>query len=177
MNLQSFLFKLFIILTYILRVALLIFPIAAVIVITKEGGWKYGFTFIQNKIDVAIFVSFALGFLISLYHAVSFDEIEGAPLQNYMRVKQSVVVKGDKDLAQVYGHLLDSTKYKGVVQQGNVIHARRKVHFLSPDKVSIQDCGDSFLLKSQPFTTLWFIDFGRNFKNVKELAKYIKLGK
>ena len=73
MNLSKFLFKFVIICSYILRLGLVVLPVVTVGVLAKEGGWKYGFTFIQNNMSVAIFISFALAFLISLYHAVSFE--------------------------------------------------------------------------------------------------------
>ncbi|PCJ66063.1 MAG: hypothetical protein COA58_08290 [Bacteroidetes bacterium] len=177
MNISRFFFKLLIITTYIVRVALLVFPLAAIIVLAKEGGWKYGFTFIQNNIEVAAFVSFAIGFLLSFYHAMSFEEVGGAPIKNYMRTRQSVQVRSNKGLDVVEEFLSNHTKYKNIRRVGNVLTARRNVIFLSPDRVKVTDNGDTFTLESGPFIFLWFIDFGRNFKNVKEIARYIKLGK
>ena len=113
MNFQKLVFKFIIVLTYLLRVALLVLPIALVVVITKEGGWKYGFTFIQNSLNVAFFVSFAIGFLVSMYHAVSFDEVEGAPDQNYMKSHQVVYVSSDKEIQEVLDWMVSNEKYKG----------------------------------------------------------------
>ena len=102
-------------------------PIALVIVMTKEGGWRYGFTFIQNNLDVAFFVSFAIGFLVSMYHAVSFDEVEGAPAQNYMKSHQVVYVKSEIALEEVLEWLTSDKKYKNVSLGSRSITARKKV--------------------------------------------------
>jgi len=194
MNIQKFIFKLFVILTYIVRVALLIFPIAAIIVIGKEGGWKYGFTFIQNNIDVAIFISFALGFLFSLYHAVSFEGIGEGPIQNYLKTKQKVAVTGKVELNELYERLADCSdiNFKELNLVGDSIRAKVRVSipitligrgfrlykFLigvtPPDTMIIEKSGDEFRITSKPFTFLFFIDFGRNFKRVTKVAKLIK---
>ena len=177
MNFQKLLFKFIIVLTYLLRVALLILPVALVVVITKEGGWKYGFPFIQNSLNVAFFVSFAIGFLVSMYHAVSFDEVEGAPDQNYMKSHQQVYVSSDRDIKEVLDWIVSNEKYKNAHIENGVIYAKKKVHFLSADKVEVSKSEGVFTLSSKPFVKWWFIDFARNYKTVKALAKYIKLNK
>jgi hypothetical protein len=177
MNFQKLFFKFVIVLTYLLRVTLLVLPIALVIVTTKEGGWRYGFTFIQNNLDVAFFVSFAIGFLVSMYHAVSFDEVEGAPAQNYMKSHQVVYVKSDITLDEVLVWLKADKNYKDVRHDSGFITARKKVHFLSADKVQITTDKGLYTVKSSPFATWWFIDFARNYKTVKALSKFIKFGK
>jgi hypothetical protein len=177
MNIQKLLFKFVIILTYLIRVALMVLPIALVVVITKEGGWKYGFTFIQNSLNVAFFVSFAIGFLVSMYHALSFDEVEDAPAENYMKTHQVVKVRSDKPIEGVYDWMVNHQKYKNVVIDNGVISAKKKVHFLSPDRVVVYQQDGVFTLASKPFSKLWFIDFARNYKTVKALATYIKLDK
>ena len=177
MYIQKFLFQLVVILTYIIRVGLLVLPIATIIVITKEGGWKYGFTFIQNSLNVAFFVSFAIGFLVSMYHAVSFDEVEGAPDQNYMKSHQVVYVSSDKEIEEVMDWIVSNEKYKDARIENGKIYAKKKVHFLSADKVEISKSDGMFTLSSRPFAKWWFIDFARNYKTVKALAKFIKLNK
>ncbi len=177
MNFQKLFFKFVIVLTYLIRVTLLILPLALIIVLTKEGGWRYGFTFIQNNFDVALFVSFAIGFLVSMYHAISFDEVEGAPAENYMKSHQVVYVKSDRTLEEVYEWILTNNRYKNVSVDKGVISARKKVHFLSPDRVEITKHEDLFKLSSRPFAKWWFIDFARNYKTVKALAKFIKFNK
>lgn len=177
MNFQKLAFKFIIILTYLLRVALLILPVALVVVVTKEDGWRYGFTFIKNNLSVAFFVSFAIGFLVSMYHAISFDEVEGAPDQNYMKSHQVVYVKSEKTLKEVHQWLAENKKYTQVVLGQDFVNARKKVHFLSADKVAITKENGVFTLSSKPFAPWWFIDFARNFKTVKALATFIKKDK
>lgn len=177
MNFQKLFFKFVIVLTYLIRVTLLVLPIAMVIVLTKEGGWRYGFTFIQNNLDVAFFVSFAIGFLVSMYHAVSFDEVEGAPAQNYMKSHQVVYVKSEKTIDDVYAWIKANNRYKNAIQENGTIYARKKVHFLSADKVEVSKENGLFTLSSRPFAKWWFIDFARNYKTVKALAKFIKFNK
>ncbi|MDA8885952.1 hypothetical protein N8368_05010 [Bacteroidia bacterium] len=176
MNISKFLFKLLIILSYILRVTLILLPITWIIVTTKEGGWRYGFTFIQNNFEVALFVAFAVGFLVALYHAVSFEEIEGAPDENYLKTSQEVIVKDTMHLDLLEEKMRKQTnRYKRVSRKGDSIVAQRKVHFLPPDVMTLTKKNDLFEITSRPFSPVWFIDFGRNFKNVKEIAKLIKL--
>jgi len=177
MNISKFLFKFVIICSFIIRLGLVILPVVTVGVLAKEGGWKYGFTFIQNNMSVAIFISFALAFLISLYHAVSFEEIEGAPDENFMKANQHVSVGGNASLTDIEGFLKTNKKYKNVVFDGETLQARRKVHLLNPDRITISFNNNLFEINSKPFAAWWFIDFGRNFKNVKDVATFIKLGK
>lgn len=177
MNFQKLFFKFVIVLTYLIRVTLLVLPIAMVIVLTKEGGWRYGFTFIQNNLDVAFFVSFAIGFLVSMYHAVSFDEVEGAPAQNYMKSHQVVHVRSEMSIEQVLDWVKSNEGYKDALLDDGVIYARKKVHFLSADRVRISKDEGVFTLASSPFAKWWFIDFARNYKTVKVLAKFIKFNK
>lgn len=176
MNFQKLAFKFAIILTYLVRVALLILPVALVVVVTKEDGWRYGFTFIKNNLSVAFFVSFAIGFLVSMYHAISFDEVEGAPDQNYMKSHQVVYVKSDKTLQDVHQWITSNDKYTHVALGKDSVSARRKVHFLSADRVIVTKQDGVFTLASRPFAQWWFIDFARNFKTVKALATFIKKG-
>ena len=58
MNISKFLFKFVIICSFIIRLGLVILPVVTVGVLAKEGGWKYGFTFIQNNMrDLNMVVS------------------------------------------------------------------------------------------------------------------------
>lgn len=177
MNVSKFIFKLFIILTYVLRVMLILLPIVWIGVNAKEGGWRYGFTFIQNNFEVALFISFAIGFLISLYHALSFDVIEGAPEENYLKTVQNVKVKGEMNIEDLSNRLKEQgDRFKSLELQQEKIVGLKKVHFSPPDTITITKQGGVFEIESRPFTKLFFIDFGRNYKNVKEIAKLIKFG-
>ena len=49
MNVKRFIFKIVAILTYIVKLMLILLPITYIGVTTKEGAWRYGFTFIQNN--------------------------------------------------------------------------------------------------------------------------------
>lgn len=178
MNLQKFIFKLIILLSYLLRLGLMILPVATVVVISKEGAWQYGFTFIQNNMEVALFISFAVAFLISLYHALSFEKIGEGPIGNYLKAHQKVIVKDKMSIEELEGKMLaNGERFKDVRREGGVLTAKRKVYFLFPDHISIQKSGDLFVVDSKPFSKIWFIDFGRNFKTVKEIAQSIKIKK
>ncbi len=175
MNLNKFLFKLFVTITYIFKVGLVVLPLSIIIVIGKEGGWRYGFTFIQNNYGVALFIAFAIGFLVALYHAVSYEIVGEGPLSNYLKSRQIANVEGGISLDELKEKLETNTKYKSVKLEGEILIARRKVHFVKPDFVSVKKVSAGiYELKSKPFTRLWFLDFGRNFKNIKELGKLLK---
>ncbi|MGB0849829.1 MAG: hypothetical protein ACPGTP_01170 [Bacteroidia bacterium] len=156
---------------------LILLPIVWIGVNAKEGGWRYGFTFIQNNFEVALFISFAIGFLISLYHALSFDVIEGAPEKNYLKTVQNVKVKGEVGIEELSNKLKEQGQiFKSIELENGIIQGLKKVHFSPPDVITISKQGDIFEIESRPFTKLFFIDFGRNYKNVKEIAKLIKFG-
>ena len=175
MNIQHFIFKFFVICTYIIRMSLIILPLSIVGILSKEGGWKYGFTFIQNNFDVALFVAFAIGFLVAMYHAVSFEIVGGAPLENYLKVHQKVKVRGAKSVEALADELRNEPRFrKIVVVDDNTITAQKQVYFMQPDKVRISLEGDLFIVESRPYWRAFFIDFGRNFKTVKRLAQIIK---
>lgn len=173
MNIQQYLFKFAIILTYVVRMTLVILPISISVVLSKEGAWQYGFTFIKNNFEVALFVAFAIGFLLSMYHAVSFEIVGGAPLQNYLKVSQRVRVKGKRSLDSLAEELKSDRRYRKVIVKGDMLTARKSVYFLSPDKVRISVEGELYTIESRPFATVFFMDFGRNYKTVKQLARLI----
>jgi len=174
MNIQKLFFKILISFTYLIRIWMLILPISIAIIFMKEEGWRYGFTFIQSNLNVAFFTSFALGFLISLYHTLSFEEAEGAPDQNYLKSHQEVQVKSDFTLEQLEEWLINNTKYKEVKLLDNQISALKKVYFLKADKIEVSKKENVFTIKSTPHFKWWFIDFARNYKTVKSIATVVK---
>lgn len=196
MNLSKFFFKLVIALAYILGLMLIILPVAWIIVYAKEEGWRYGFTFIKNNFEVALFVSFAIGFMISVYHALKFEVIGESPLRNYLKSTQVVKVKGEKGIEMLFSELQkdDHFWFDKIEQNGDSIVGRANVFYnytygvwfgkwirrsaritlLSPDRIKIRKDDDYFVIESRPFSKIWFIDFGRNFANVTEIAKAIK---
>lgn len=177
MNIQKFIFKLLVVLSYIARFTLLVLPLAIVVVMSREGGWKYGFTFIQNNAEVALFVSFAIGFLVAMYHAVSYEIVGEGPMENYLKSSQKVKVEGAIPMETLMNQLKSDKLYKEVTLSDQILTAKRKVHFLSADKVKISMNEGMFDIESKPFSAIWFIDFGRNFKNVRDIAKIIKHNK
>ncbi len=175
MNLQLFFFKISMIVFYILRIAILVAPIAIVLVYSKQGGWKYGFTFIQNSLDVGLYVSFAIAFLLGLYHALSFELIGKSPNENYLKSNQKVRVKGTADIAEIKQYIESNLRYRDLKVEDNRLTFKNLVYFSLPDVVSIEWSADGLIhINSKPFTKLWFIDFGRNFKTVRGLAQFIK---
>ena len=78
-------------------------------------------------------------------------------------------------LDELKGQLENDPLYTKIATQDGRLTARRKVHFLSADKVEVFKDGDTFNIESKPFSPIWFIDFGRNFGNVKWIAETIKL--
>tara|TARA_Y100000385_G_scaffold91432_1_gene94341 strand:+ start:826 stop:1359 length:534 start_codon:yes stop_codon:yes gene_type:complete len=174
MNIQKLFFKIIISFTYLLRIWILILPISIAIIFMKEEGWRYGFTFIQSNLNVAFFTSFALGFLISLYHTLSFEEAEGVPDQNYLKSHQEVQVKSDFTLDQMKEWLTNNTKYKEVKLFDNQILALKKVYFSKADKIKVSKKENVFTIKSAPHFKWWFIDFARNYKTVKSIATVVK---
>jgi len=174
MNIQKLFFKIIISITYLVRVWLLILPISIAVIFMKEEGWRYGFTFIQSNLNVALFTSFALGFLISLYHTLSFEEAEGSPYQNYLKSHQEVQVKSDFSIEQLEEWLKNNSKFKEVSLLGSQISALKKVYFLKSDKIEVSKKENVFTIKSVPHFKWWFIDFARNYKTVKSIATVVK---
>lgn len=178
MNLNAFLFKSAMTVFYIIRLMVLIAPLSIISVYSRQGGWKYGFTFIQNSLEVGIFIGFALAFVIALYHALSFEVVGQAPLQNFLKSKQSVVVSGSMDMDRLKDLLMERWKLRSFKQEGDNIEFRKPARFMPADKVRIQSKGNGrYELTSEPFVRWWFIDFARNFKTVSEIARMIKFGK
>ena len=174
MNIQKLVFKMLITLTYLFRVWALILPISLAIIFMKEGGWKYGFTFIQSNFNVALFISFAFGFLISIYHTLSFEEAEGVPYENYLKSHQEVNVKSDYSIHQLAGWLKNHKNFKDIESSKNRIFALKKVYFLKPDKIEVSSEDGIYTIKSVPHFRWWFIDFARNYRTVKSIAIEIK---
>lgn len=160
---------------YILRLALVITPIAVIAVYSKQGGWKYGFTFIQNSLEVGLFLAFSISFLLACYHALSFEVVGKVPNENYLRSSQKVRVRGVKTLDDLKAFVEEHMRVLDVDLQGNTLNFRKKAIFMPPDKVSIKKVNDDlFEIESKPFNKLWLIDFARNFKTVTTLGKFIK---
>ena len=160
---------------YILRIAILVAPIAIVVVYSKQGGWKYGFTFIQNSLDVGLYVSFAIAFLLGLYHALSFELIGKSPNENYLKSEQKVRVRGTADPEEIKQYIELNLRYRDLEIEGKRLTFKSLVYFSLPDTVTLEWQADGLIhIHSKPFTKLWFIDFGRNFKTVRGLAQFIK---
>ena len=178
MNLHAFLFKSAMTVFYILRLMLLITPLSILTVYSRQGGWKYGFTFIQNSFEVGLFIGFALSFVIALYHALSFEVVGQVPLENFLKSKQRVVVSGSMDMDRLIQLISDRWGTKALVREGDRISLRKPALFMPADKLRISQIGDGrFEVISRPFVSWWFIDFARNFKTVSEVARMIKLEK
>jgi len=196
MNLSKFFFKIAVTLAYVLGLMLITLPIAWVIVYTKEEGWRYGFTFIKNNFEVALFVSFAIGFMVSVYHALKFELIGESPLSNFLKSTQVVNVMGEQSVKELADSLQSNEyfwfkelnvnedsitarlsvfyNYKYSIWLGNWRRGNVRLVLLSPDRLTISKENNVFIVQSSPFSKLWFIDFGRNFANVTEVAKAIK---
>ena len=159
---------------YILRLGILITPIALVVVISKEGGWKYGFTFIQNKAEVGIYIGFAMSFILTTYHALSYESIGQGPLSNYLKSKQRVWVKGTIGLDQLEQEIGKQYSIRDVERGENHLHFRKRALFMPPDRMTVERRGGEIFISSRPFVRWWFMDFGRNFKNVKQIAALIQ---
>jgi len=149
-------------------------PLSFLLVYLKKGGWKYGFTFIQSSVEVSLFIAFAMAFMLVMYHVLSFEIIGKSPVQNYLRVNQKVKIKGNVSLTEIGERISNGMKIRDFQMTENSIKFRKLVHFSLPDHISISKEGDLFSVESKPFSRWWILDFGRNFSNVKEIAKWIK---
>lgn len=174
MNLQVFLFKLSMSIYYVLRLSLMFAPLTVLLVFSKQGGWKYGFTFIQNSLSVGLFMAFALGFMLGMYHVLSYELVGKSPLKNYLRSHQQVRLASQASLAALKDRIKSDDR-NSISQEGeDFISFNRKVIFSQPDKVRISKDQEGFLIESRPYYKWWFIDFGRNLKHVKLFAKQIE---
>lgn len=174
MNFQVFLFKLSMLLIYILGLGAIFSPITIAAVYSKQGGWKYGFTFIQNSVEVGLFLSFAVAFLLACYHALSFEVAGKAPVENYLKARQKVRVRGSKSIEELKEFAQSNWKVKDLEVGTNSIHFRKSAIFMPADRVEISKQDDLFTIKSEPFTRFWVLDFARNFKTVSKIGKFIK---
>ena len=175
MNLQVALFKISMIGYYILRLSLIVSPLTILTVYSRQGGWKYGFTFIQNSLEVGIFGAFSVGFVLALYHALSFEMQGEGPMENYLKTKQKVYVKGTIDVKTLQEAIEKKFRVRDMIRTETGLKFKKVARFMKPDQVEIKVMDDGRMeIISQPFTSLLIIDFARNFKNVKEIAKLIK---
>ena len=174
MNFQVFLFKLSMSLYYVLRLSLLFAPLTILLVFSRQGGWKYGFTFIQNSLGVGLFMAFAMGFMLGMYHVLSYELIGKGPLKNYLRSRQKVMVKTQRSLDEISDLLAKDDTNTVVTKAKALIKVRRKVIFAPADIINVEVVEGGVTIESEPYYRWWFIDFGRNFKHVKLLAKQIQ---
>ncbi|MFY0644014.1 MAG: hypothetical protein JXR19_06070 [Bacteroidia bacterium] len=174
MNLQLYFFKLSMAIFYVLRLSVLFLPLTILAVYSKQGGWKYGFTFIQNSLDVGLFIALAMGFMLGMYHVLSYELIGKGPNENYLRSNQNVKVKSHHDLDFVLNAVGENRRYSVLEQSDSKAILRKKVYFMQADHVTIERSDAEYTLKSRPHYKWWFLDFGRNFKTVTELAKILK---
>lgn len=174
MNFQVFLFKLSMLLLYILGLGAILSPITIAAVYSKQGGWKYGFTFIQNSLEVGLFMSFSIAFLLACYHALSFEVVGKVPPANYLKTHQRVKVRGSKSLDEISDFARSNWKVKDIQRTEKTLSFRKPAIFMPADKVEIVQDGDLFSIKSAPFAKFWLLDFARNFKTVSSVGKFIK---
>ncbi len=174
MNFQVFLFKLTMSLYYVIRLSLMFAPLTILLVFSRQGGWKYGFTFIQNSLNVGLFMAFAMGFMLGMYHVLSYELIGEGPLKNYLRSKQKVKVKSSMSLSDIVEGALSDDRNSLITEGENSVTLKRKVIFSPPDKIKISTDEEGYVIESRPHYNWWFIDFGRNFKHVKLFAKQLQ---
>lgn len=160
---------------YIVRIALLVAPLTIITVYSRQGGWRYGFTFIQNSLDVGLYAAFAIAFLLGMYHVLSYELVGNGPMENYLKSRQKVVVKGEVNLNDISNYVRTNMKIRDVKSSDVELSFKKLVHLLKPDQVTIKQLAEgTFELSSEPFVKWWFIDFGRNFKTVWSIARFIK---
>lgn len=174
MNIQLFLFKLSMIFYYVLLTALVVSPVTIISVFSKQGGWKYGFTFIQNSLEVGLFGAFAIGFMLACYHALNFEMVGGAPLENYLKARQKVVVDSAKSIEELVP-LIEKLPHRNLKVDGAEIRFSKLVRFMPPDSVVVTKLENGrYRVESRPFSSLLFMDFARNLKNVKTVANLLQ---
>jgi hypothetical protein len=176
MNIQVFLFKVLLVLLHIALLTAVFLPITYILVYSKEGGWQYGFTFIQSSFEAAIFGAFAFAFVLVSYHSLSFEMAGKVPLSAYLRAKQKVRVKGNISMEKLQNMIRTEMKIRKFEAGEKALSFRKLVYFTPPDRVEIYQKSDGYELISRPFSNIWIIDFARNYNTVKKLARWIKAG-
>jgi hypothetical protein len=134
--------------------------------------------------------------MVSVYHALKFELIGESPLSNFLKSTQVVNVKGEQSVKELADSLQSNEyfwfkelkvnedsitarinvfyNYKYSIWLGKWRRGNVRLVLLSPDRLTILKENNGFIVQSSPFSKLWFIDFGRNFANVTEVAKAIK---
>jgi hypothetical protein len=170
MNAKYFLFKVFITLWLVIKTMLLITPIVMILVLAKEGAWKYGFDYIEPSFNVAIFVGFSLSFMLVAYHALSFEVIGNSSLLSFLKTSQTGYAKSTHSLEAIAEKLGADRNFDQISLENDIITLQRKVRFMPKDKISITPTENGLhKIHSLPFHKWWYIDFGRNLKNVNDI--------
>lgn len=170
MNAKYFLFKVLITILLVIKTMLLITPIVMILVLAKEGAWKYGFDYIEPSFNVAVFVGFSLSFMLIAYHALSFEVIGNSSLLSFLKTSQTGYVKTTLSPKEISEKLSANRNFDQILTENDVITLQRKVRFMPKDKISITPSENGLhKIHSAPFHKWWYIDFARNLKNVNDI--------
>ncbi len=170
MKVKFFFFKLLVTLWLIVKTMLFITPVVLVIVLAKEGAWKYGFDYIEPSYNVALFVGFAISFMVVTYHALSFEMNGSGPLLRFLKTSQQGFFNSKLSLEEMKDKLATKKYFVKIDSSDNGISCRRNVKFMPKDHIFISKNKEAMWeVKSQPFKKWWYLDFGRNLKNVNEI--------
>lgn len=170
MKVKFFFFKLLVTLWLIVKTMLFVTPVVLVIVLAKEGAWKYGFDYIEPSYNVALFVGFAISFMVVAYHALSFEMNGSGPLLHFLKTSQKGYFNTTMSLDEMKDKLATRKYFVKIESSDHGITCRRNVRFMPKDHIYISKNEEGvWEVDSHPFKKWWYLDFGRNLKNVNEI--------
>lgn len=174
MNLNKFLFKFTILGWRTLLTMVLFFPFVLILINLKDGNFAYGNEFFEKSFGMALFGSFAFSMVLNASNALLFEEFRDIDLKYYLKTNQVGFVRTNKGTSEVISLLNKPFSLK--TDSATELHIEKRNRFTRPDKMTIRRMDGGYELTSRPRIRLALIDFGRNYKNLKLLAKTIKYG-
>ncbi|MFT4522851.1 MAG: hypothetical protein ACI8ZN_001803 [Bacteroidia bacterium] len=173
-------FKLVAFLIFWGKVIVVFFPISMALVSLKQGKFAYGYEFFELNYKSAILFAVAFGIIFSVWNAMSFEELQGVELKQYLKAKQSYLFKNSQELSNSDLHkklsklTSDNRRwYKLSALQGSSISIKVKSRYGARDVVAFEQTNEGWIITSSPKFKLDFIDLGRNFKNITYVSKYL----
>lgn len=163
---QERIFKAVLYLALILLLTVVLYPVVSIAILAKSGAWKYGFTFIHPSSSMALFLSFAIAFLVGSWHTLSFLRFTQVPPENFIKTTQSKIYQGSLDLDKLESALKGKGwQVKNKMNSQLIMKARNR--YFSPDLVLFRKLDNNrWLVQSRPFSKFIPVDFARNYKHL-----------
>lgn len=175
-------FKLSVTTINVILLMLIFIPFFYSLIIVFPQSIKYGYTFIAKNFKMVLFISFAPALLIAAFNFIEFEAFRKIDAKFYQKARQKLTLKFKEKVPSIQEENLLKTllnqkgNWKILSSDENHIKFKRTSRYFITDIIEIKTLDNHRLeLSSKPRLKVWFIDFGRNYRNLLSIKKQFEL--